>query len=271
MSGATGAGSEERFVEVAGNRLHVAVDGRPDRPWLTCLHALASNLRLWEPQVGPLGAQYRLLRIDARGHGRSTADLPASSLDDLAADVVAVWDALGIERSHVLGLSLGGMTGVGLALHHPGRVHRLVAADCRADAPPFFVEMWTKRQQTLREGGMEAVAEATLPIWFSEATRTGRPEVVEMARGMILGTSEPGYLGASTALKRLDYKRRLAEIRCPTLFLVGALDGQHPQEMREMAALVPGAEFVEIADAAHIANLEKPERFTEAALRFLRA
>jgi 3-oxoadipate enol-lactonase len=131
--------------------------------------------------------------------------------------------------------------------------------------------MWTKRQQTLRDGGMEAVAEATLPIWFSEATRASRPGVVEMARGMILGTSEPGYLGASTALKRLDYKRRLAEVPCPTLFLVGALDGAHPQEMREMASLVPGAEFVEIADAAHISNLEQPERFTEAVLRFLGA
>ena len=86
---------------------------------------------------------------------------------------------------------------------------------------------------------------------------------------MIIGTSEAGYLGASKALQSLDYKRRLAEIRCPTLFLVGALDGPHPKEMREMAALVPGAEFVEIADAAHIANLEQPERFNEAVRRFL--
>src|SRR5215208_1403836 len=107
--------SEERFVQVGGNRLHVVVDGRSDGPWLTCLHALASNLRLWEPQVGPLGAAFRVLRMDARGHGESTADDPAGSVDDLAADVTAVWDALGIERSHVLGLSLGGMIGIGLA------------------------------------------------------------------------------------------------------------------------------------------------------------
>ena len=263
--------SEERFVEVAGNRLHVAIDGRSDGPWLTCLHALAANLRLWEPQVGPLGAAFRLLRISARGHGESTAENAANSVDDLAADVVAVWDALGIERSHVLGLSLGGMTGIGLALDHGDWVERLVAADCRADAPPFFVDMWTKRQQTMRESGMAAVADETLPIWFSETTRTTRPEVVETARAMIAGTSEPGYLGASRALQRLDYKRRLADIRCPTLFLVGAHDGPHPQEMREMAALVSGAEFVEIADAAHMSSLEQPERFTEAALRFLQA
>ena len=88
---------------------------------------------------------------------------------------------------------------------------------------------------------------------------------------MIVGTSEPGYVGAATALQRLDYKRRLKEVRSPTLFLVGALDGPHPAEMRSMAALVPGAEFVELADAAHISNMEQPERFNEAVLRFLQA
>ena len=263
--------SEEHLVEVNGNKLHVAVNGRPDGSWLTCLHSLAADLRMWEPQVGPLGSAFRLLRIDARGHGGSTADNPAASVDDLAADVAAVWDALGIARSHVLGLSLGGMTGIGLALDHADRVDRLVAADCRADAPAFFVDMWSKRQQTMRESGMVAVAEATLPIWFSEATRADRPATVEAARAMIAGTSEAGYLGASKALQRLDYKRRLPDLSRPTLFLVGAQDGPHPAEMRGMAALVPDAEFVELADAAHISNLEQPERFSEAVLRFLQA
>ena len=263
--------SEERVIEVAGNRLHVAIDGRSDGPWLTCLHSLAADLAMWEPQVAPLSADFRLLRLDARGHGKSTADKPATVIDNLVSDVVAVWDALGIERSHILGLSLGGMTGIGLALTHPRRVDRLVAADCRLDAPPFFVEMWDKRQQTLREQGFGAVAEGTLPIWFSEEMRKTRPEIVEAARAMITGTSEAGYIGASTALQKLDYKRRLPELRCPTLFLVGALDGPHPKEMREMAALAPGAEFVELADAAHISNMEQPQHFTEAVLRFLKA
>jgi 3-oxoadipate enol-lactonase len=260
--------SGKRFVEVGGNRLHLAIDGSRG-PWLTCLHSLAADLRMWEPQVGPLGKAFRLLRLDARGHGGSSADNPARSVDDLAADVVAVWDALGIERSHVLGLSLGGMTGFGLALNHPSRVDRLIAADCRADAPSFFVEMWDKRQQTLREHGMAGVAEGTLPIWFSEDTRKSRPEIVEAARTMIVGTSEAGYMGASGALQKLDCKRRLSGIACPTLFLVGALDGAHPKEMREMASLVPGADFVELADAAHISNMEQPDRFNDAVLRFL--
>jgi pimeloyl-ACP methyl ester carboxylesterase len=85
------AGSEERFIEVDGNRPHIAVDGRAGGCW----------------------------RISARGHGRATVEHPAESVHDPAADVVAVWGALGIDRSHVLGLSLGGMTGIGIALEHP--------------------------------------------------------------------------------------------------------------------------------------------------------
>lgn len=263
--------SEEHFIEVAGARLHVAVDGPSGAPWLTCLHALATDLRLWDPQLEALASAFRLIRIDARGHGGSTAEPAATTLGELAADVVAVWDRLGVARSHVLGLSLGGMTGFGLALDAPDRLGKLIAADCRADAPQFFVDMWSKRQQSLREGGMAAVADATLPIWFSEPTRANRPELVASARAMILETSPAGYVGASSALQKMDYKRRLAEIRAPTLFLVGALDGWHPEEMRGMAALVAGARYVEIPEAAHLSNLEQPERFNAAVLQFLRS
>lgn len=261
---------EEHFIEAGGNKLHALVDGPSDKPWLTCLHTLASNLTIWDDQTPALGESFRTLRLDARGHGQSTADQPATSLDDLVADVAAVWDALGIARSDILGISLGGMTGVGLALTHPDRVGKLIAADCRLDAPGFFVDMWTERQKQLRESGGGAVADSTLPIWFSEKTRKERPDIVEKARAMIVGTSVPGYVGASTALQKMDYKKRLGEIRSPTLFLVGELDGPHPGEMREFASLTPGARFVEIPGVAHASNLEAPEKFTEIVLDFLK-
>jgi pimeloyl-ACP methyl ester carboxylesterase len=137
---------------------------------------------------------------------------------------VAVWDALGIARSHMLGLSLGSMTGIGLALSHSNRIDRLVAADSSTDAPPVFVEMWTKRLQAMRESGMPAVAEATLPIWFSEATRASRPEIVEAARVKIVGTSAPAMsarrrrstsadLPRSAVQRSSLWERRTARIR----------------------------------------------------------
>lgn len=263
--------SEVHRVPVAGNSLHAVVEGAEGRPWLTCLHTLAGNLTIWDDLAPALARDFRLLLLDARGHGRSTAENEADSLADLVSDVAAIWDALGIDRSSILGISLGGMTGVGLALTHPDRVEKLVAADCRLDAPQFFVDMWAGRQRQLKESGMEAVAEGTLPIWFSERTRAERPEVVERARRIIVGTSAPGYMGASRALQKLDYKRRVGEMTCPTLYLVGELDGPHPKEMREFAEMTPGAKFAEIPGVAHMANMEAPEAFAKIALDFLKS
>jgi 3-oxoadipate enol-lactonase len=262
---------EEHFIEVGGNKLHGIVEGEEGKPWLTCLHTLASNLTLWDDQAPALAKEFRLLRLDARGHGQSTATNQASSIFELAADVVGVWDALGIERSNVLGISLGGMTGVGLALEHGDRVEKLVAADCRLDSPQFFIDMWSERQKQWREIGPDAVADATLPIWFSEKTHEERPDIVARGRAMITGTSEPGYFGASTALQGMDLKSKLGAIRCPTLYLCGELDGPHPKEMQEFAELTPNAKYVEIPGASHASNLEAPDAFARIVLEFLKS
>jgi 3-oxoadipate enol-lactonase len=260
----------EFFVAAGGNTLHALIEGSGGRPWLTCLHTLATNLHLWDGLASTLAAEFRLLRIDARGHGESTAVHPASSFAELSDDVVAVWDALGIERSHILGLSMGGITGLALALDYPERLERLIAAGCRADAPDFFRKMWPERRRLLREGGFPAIADATLPNWFTEETRRDRPHLPALARDMILGTSPAGYVGASWALEGLDLKPRLGAIRSPTLALAGAQDGQYPAALREIAMAIPQARYAEIPDAAHLSCLEAPERFAEIVLDFLR-
>jgi 3-oxoadipate enol-lactonase len=254
---------------VGGTCLRAFVARGGDRPWLTCLHCLATSSLLWEPQLAALSRTFRVLRIDARGHGGSDAPEGPYDFATLVADVVGVWDELGIERSAVLGLSMGGMTGFGLALDRPRRVTRLVAADCRADAPEFFRAMWTERRRLVAEGGLAAIADATIATWLTPETLKGRPDLVAGVRAMILGTSTAGYLGSTAALQGLDYKRRLGRIACPTLLVVGAKDGPHPVEMRAMAALIPGARLSEIAGAAHLSNLEQPDAFDAAVVPFL--
>jgi 3-oxoadipate enol-lactonase len=261
--------SDERLIPVAGNRLRVLIDGDPERPWLTCLHGAATNVHLWDPQIGALAHELHILRIDVRGHGKSTADVRAESFDDLVADVIAVWDALGIDRSIVMGLSLGGMTGFGLAIHHPDRVERLVAADCRSDAPELFANSWVNRLQVLKDKGIAGVADVTVPMWMTAATKAGRPEIIAGARAMIMTTSEAGYVSVATPLMTLDYKKDLGRIRCPTLLVVGAEDGPHPKEMREMAGLIPGARYAVVEGAGHLSNFEQPERFNAIVLGFL--
>ncbi len=263
--------SEERFIAVGGNRLRILIEGAEGKPWITLLHGAATNLYLWDAQIAPLSPLFRILRIDVRGHGKSSAEVVAGSFEDLVADVIAVWDALGIRKSTVMGLSLGGMTGFGLAIHHPDRIERLIAADCRADSPDFFAKSWVSRLEVLKEKGVEGIAEVTVPMWLAQAAKEGRADILAGARDMIMTTSAPGYVSVATPLLTLDYKKDLGRIRCPTLLIVGSLDGPHPDEMRKMADLIPGAKYAVVENAGHLSCFDQPERFNAAVLDYLRS
>ncbi|HEV7873673.1 MAG TPA: alpha/beta fold hydrolase, partial [Enterovirga sp.] len=123
------------MVEIAGGRLFTRVDGEDVRPWLVLSNSLAADHTMWDPQIPLLTKRYRVLRYDTRGHGRSDAPPAPYSFDDLVGDVRAVMDHYRVERAAYMGLSLGGMTGLGLALAHPDRLSALVCCDARADNP----------------------------------------------------------------------------------------------------------------------------------------
>jgi 3-oxoadipate enol-lactonase len=265
----SGLAVERRLVEAGGRRIGVIDEGPRGAPVVTFLHALGSNADLWRGDAVALADRFRVVSIDTRGHGASDVLEPAGTFDDLVADVVAVWDALGIGTSAVVGLSLGGMTAFGLALAHPDRVTGIIAADCRADAPEPFRQMWAARRAMLAEGGMAKVAEGTLPSWLTGASRSGRPDLVEAATAMIISTPPAGYRAITELIEGLDYKRRLAEITVPCRMIVGAEDGVHPPEMAAMAALVPDCRLVTLEGAAHLANLEQPAAFRAAVEDFL--
>jgi 3-oxoadipate enol-lactonase len=263
--------AEERFIPVGGNRLHVQIEGTEGQPWITLLHGAATNLHLWDAQIAPLAPHFRILRTDVRGHGKSSADVVAHSFQDLATDVILIWDILGIRKSTVMGLSLGGMTGFDIAIHHPNRIDRLIAADCRSDAPAFFAESWVKRLDVLKEKGIEGIADVTVPMWLAQAIKENRQDIVDGARAMIMTTKEPGYVSVATPLMSLDYKKDLGKIRCPTLLIVGSLDGPHPQEMKEMAGLIPGAQYAVVENAGHLSCFDQPERFNAVMMGYLRS
>ncbi|MGH6903678.1 MAG: alpha/beta fold hydrolase [Geminicoccaceae bacterium] len=256
-------------IDVGGLRLSALIEGKELGPWVTFAHSLATDATLFAAQAKALGARYRTLRFDMRGHGRSAAPPRPYALADLVGDVVGLWDTLEIERSHFVGLSIGGMTGFGLALDHPDRLVSLSACDCRADAPEFFRNMWDQREAIVDGQGLEGIVEPTIQTWFTEAARARDPALIDRVRAMIRGTSRDGYLGCGDALRRLDYKRRLGAIGTPTLMIVGDADGPHPQEMKALAAMIPGARLVEIGPAGHLSNLEQPEAFNAALIGFL--
>ena len=257
-------------ADLGGVGIHYRVDGTEGAPWLTFSNSLATDLRLWDAQVTALAPRFRILRYDTRGHGQSAAPAGAYSFDDLVGDLVGLWDHLGIARTHMVGLSLGGMTAVGVAIGHGERLASAAVCDARADAPPAFADAWDERIAAVREGGMAALVEPTVERWFTPAFQERAADQLERVREMIRATSADGYIGCARALQGLNYLPRMGEITVPTRFIVGKQDGGAPPAvMQEMHAAVADSSFVEIDPAGHLSNIENPAAFGAALDDFL--
>lgn len=257
-------------VETGGATIAAEITGNESGDWIILSNSLGATRAMWAPQRIWLEETRRVLSYDTRGHGDSSTPPGEYSFDDLVGDVIALMDHFGIEQADFMGLSLGGMTGLGLALDHPGRVRRLVCCDARADAPEPFAKSWDERIAAIRAGGMAAIWPGTLERWLTPASQTAKADLVDSLKSDFERTRVEGYAGCAAALKRLDFLRRLPEMQVPTLYVVGAEDaGAPPAVMRAMADATPGARFAEVPAAAHIANLDNPADFNAAVRTFL--
>jgi 3-oxoadipate enol-lactonase len=256
-------------VVAADASLAVRIDGDAGLPWLILSNSLATDMTMWDAQVADLSRLRRVVRYDTRGHGRSSAPPGPYDFPRLVDDIVAIMDHLDIASTDVMGLSLGGMTALGLGLDHPERVRRLICCDARAEFPPAAIAGWDQRIKAVTTGGMAAILDETLAR-FSADTHRDRPDVIAHGRQMVLETSVTGYCGCAAALKTLDYFRRLPGLEKPTLYLVGAEDAGAPATaMRAMAEATPAAEFVVVPGAAHIANMDNVAAFNASVSAFV--
>jgi 3-oxoadipate enol-lactonase len=258
-------------IKVNGTNLATRIDGdRPNAPWLVLSNSLASDHTMWDGQVARLTQKYRVLRYDTRGHGASDAPTGPYTFDQLVGDVVGLLDHMKIARATFMGLSLGGMTGIGLALAHPGRLEKLVVCDARADGPDGFVKSWDERIAAIEKGGLQAIVAGTLERWLVPSFRAGNPEVTKRVADMILATPPAGYIGCAGALKRLDYLKDMHKIITPSLFVVGREDlGAPVAAMQQMADGVSGARLAIIDNAAHLPNIDNAAGFDQAIAGFL--
>jgi 3-oxoadipate enol-lactonase len=254
----------------SGVRLSARVDGPANGPGLVLSNSITATHAMWNAQMDVLTKRYRVLRYDTRGHGESDAPVAPYLLPDLVDDAVALMDHFEMDRPVFLGLSLGGMTGLGVALTHPTRIKSLVCCDARADAPAPFVTGWDDRVKMVRDFGIASIVPGTIERWLSPAFRAANPDVVADVEKMILTTSVAGYEGCAAALKRLNYLERLDQIAMPALFVVGSEDmGAPPAVMKGMAERVSGADFALIEGSAHLPNIDNAEGFQAAVSRFL--
>ena len=163
-------------IAVNGFDMNYQVEGPDNAPWVTFANSLVTSLEMWDEQARALAGRYRVLRYDMRGHGGSDAPPAPYSMADLASDAVGLWEALGVERSHWVGLSLGGMVGIHLGARQPKRFRSLVAADCRADAnEASLLEIWPRDGSKTISGSVTALSEDLRLGMDRLATRMGGP------------------------------------------------------------------------------------------------
>ncbi len=263
----------ERLTVTSGDaKLAVRIDGDAALPWIILSNSLASDMTMWDDQMADLTKLRRVLRYDTRGHGASSAPPAPYDFGKLVGDVTAVMDHLQIASADILGLSLGGMTALGLGLDHQDRVKKLICCDARGDFPPPAIALWEDRIKAVRSGGLAAITDGTLERWFTEKTRELRPDVVARIRAMIESTSVEGYCGCAAALQGLDYRRRLPGLRRRTLYITGDADSGAPVDVvQEMAAATPGSQCVVIPGAAHISNIDNTAVYNETVCSFLQS
>jgi 3-oxoadipate enol-lactonase len=253
---------------VPGTSLYYQIDGPPGAAAVLLSHSLGNNLTMWDEQVAVLARRYRVLRYDVRGHGQSDAPRGPYALDDLGRDAVALLDALQIERAHFCGLSLGGMTGMWLGVHAPGRLSTLVLANTSASfGSPA---MWDDRIRLVRSQGLAAVGELVMGRWFTPAFLLASPEAAERCRQMLLTTDQEGYVSCCAAIRDMDQVHAIGRITTPTLVIVGDQDPSTPPAHGELiASRIAGAKVMHLP-AAHLSNVEAAPAFNDALLEFVR-
>lgn len=255
------------FVTVNNTRLFYRMEGNAGAPVLILSHSIGCDHGMWAPQVSDLLPHFQILRYDTRGHGASDVPSGEYSVEQLGRDVLGIADALAIDKFAFCGLSLGGAIGQWLGMNAADRLSGLVLANTSPQfGPPAN---WATRIKMVSEGGMAAIVELAMQRFFSAAT-VSENVYAGSIKSLLLGTNPVGYIGCCAALRDVDHRPRLRDIRVPTLVISGDRDVSTPWEGHGevLAREIPGARSVRLA-AAHLSNLERPRSFTTAVLAFL--
>ena len=258
------------IVEVNGTTLHYRFDGPERGPVVMLSNALASDLTMWEFQVPALvEAGYRILRYDSRGHGHSAVPEGEYSIEMLTADAVGLMDALGLEKVHLCGLSMGGMIGQMLGSQYGDRLISLALCSTAAYMAPR--EIWDERIETVRKRGMAVVADATIDRWFTKAGQTRLATSVEKVRRVILNTPVQGFCACCAAIRDMDQRKTISAVSARTLVMVGEDDAGTPVSAAEyIHQEISSSELTIISDAAHFIQMEQSSMFNHALLEFIK-
>jgi 3-oxoadipate enol-lactonase len=232
------------------------------------LHPFPFARGIWAGLTEDLALRHRVITVDARGFGESPLGEKGYAIADLADDLAALLDELGIERAAVLGMSMGGYTALAFAVRHPARLTALVLCDTRAAAD-------SNETRKARDGAIGRIrATGSGPYLDGSLARllspAASPELVAFLRARAETRPASLIAGIEALRDRVDRTNELDAIRVPTLAIRGGDDQVTPaDDMQRMAAAIPGATFVTLPGAGHLSHIEAPDGFEQALTAFL--
>jgi len=255
------------FAKLPEAQIHYEWTGAEHLPVVVFSNSLGTDLRMWNYQVEEFTRHFRVLRYDTRGHGRSDVTPGPYTIEQLSWDVIHLLDFLHLERVHFCSLSMGGMIGMFLGASAAERFHKLVL--CNTAAKIGTAETWNARIQAVENGGMKAVASAVIERWLTPGFRASHAAETQTVLAMLEAANPQGYIASCAAVRDMDLRQSLGNIRVPCLALTGTHDPvTPPSDARFLTESIPGARHAEVS-AAHLSNIEARDDFNRHVLQFL--
>ncbi len=256
------------FATIGGITLHYLLEGVAQRPPLVFLNSLGTDLRAWDGVIPYVADRFTILRYDKRGHGLSDCPPGPYTLEDHADDLLGLLDQLALPPAILIGVSVGGMIALQVALQQPARVRALVL--CDTGAKIGTADFWTERINAVRTKGLEAMAPAILSRWFSSSFAQQQPAAYCGYGNLLKRTPVEGYVATCAALRDADLREAVKTLQTPALVLCGDEDLATPPALgRELAATLPQARFALVPQAGHIPAIEQPATLVAQITQFL--
>ncbi len=255
------------LIDLLGTSFHYDFAGDPSLPVLAFSNSLGADLSMWDAQISTLLPHFRVLRYDTRGHGRSAMSSNPTTIAALGLDLLALLDALQIDRFHLCGVSLGGLTAQWIALHASDRVQTLVLSNTAAKIGE--ADAWNQRIQVVTTGGLAAIADTVPARWFTPAFVSDSSRF-QPQKDMLLRCSTRGYIAAAAALRDTDLRPEIPSISTPTLVISAADDlATPPSDGQFLHSAIANSRFL-LLPGGHLCNIEFPELYNAALLQFLK-
>jgi 3-oxoadipate enol-lactonase len=246
----------------SGMYLAAYVAGPEDAETVLFNTSILTDSRVWKDQAArALALGYRVVCVDFRGHGASSPFSPPYTMQGLIADNISIFDELNIDRAHLVGVSMGGMVGLGFGILHPDRIQSLTLCATRGDAPAAFAAGWDERIALTTKQGTGSLVESTCERWLG-ANYVSHPAYGLIAQ-MIQDTSTEGFVGGAQAIQKLDFLGDAGKVIAPTLLIVGQNDAGMLQPMHVLHEAIKGARLETIANAGHLPQFDDANKFNE--------